>query len=183
MQHTLYAKSKSRTFVCRESERNEIREKLRLSLVFNFCLTLLSRLDCLPFRFLTSNPDSCRSRLKPASRNQTMKVLAAYLLASLSESDAPNKKQITTILSSVGIEADAERVDTLIKELAGKTIAEVIAEGSGKLASMPSSGGAASSGAPAAGGAAPAAAAAAEEKKKDEPKEESDDDMGFGLFD
>ncbi|KAJ1336903.1 hypothetical protein BSLG_006663 [Batrachochytrium salamandrivorans] len=112
-----------------------------------------------------------------------MKVLAAYLLASLSESDAPNKKQITTILSSVGIEADAERVDTLIKELAGKTIAEVIAEGSGKLASMPSSGGAASSGAPAAGGAAPAAAAAAEEKKKDEPKEESDDDMGFGLFD
>jgi large subunit ribosomal protein LP2 len=64
------------------------------------------------------------------------------------------------------------------------TIAQLIAEGSQKLASVPSGGG----GGAAAGGAGGAAAggAAAEETKeeeKEEEKEESDDDMGFGLFD
>ncbi|EDN06100.1 60S acidic ribosomal protein P2 [Histoplasma capsulatum] len=58
----------------------------------------------------------------------------------------------------------------------------LIAEGTTKLASVPS-GGAAS--APAAGGAAAGGAAAAAEKaeEKEEEKEESDEDMGFGLFD
>ncbi|EGF83097.1 hypothetical protein BATDEDRAFT_84629 [Batrachochytrium dendrobatidis JAM81] len=110
-----------------------------------------------------------------------MKVLAAYLLASLAESGEPNKKQITSILSSVGIESDADRVDTLIKELSGKTIAEVVAEGATKLASMPAGGASACAAPAAAGGAASSAAAAVEEKE--EAKEESDDDMGFGLFD
>lgn len=59
---------------------------------------------------------------------------------------------------------------------------QLIAEGSTKLASVPSGGGGGG------GGAAPAAAggpAAAEEAKpeEEEPKEESDEDMGFGLFD
>lgn len=78
----------------------------------------------------------------------------------------------------------------------------MIAEGSSKLASVPSGG--AGGAAPAAGGAAAGGAAAAEEKeeeKKEEgmlylsslrleldtnaitEKEESDEDMGFGLFD
>ncbi len=61
---------------------------------------------------------------------------------------------------------------------------QLIAEGSTKLASVPSGGSGGGS-----GGAAPAAAggaAAAEEAKpeeKEEEKEESDEDMGFGLFD
>ena len=65
------------------------------------------------------------------------------------------------------------------------TIRQLIAEGSTKLASVPS-GGAGGAGAPAAGGAAAGGAAAAEEEKpaeKEEEKEESDEDMGFGLFD
>merc|ERR1712080_245976 len=81
---------------------------------------------------------------------------------------------INKILSSVGIESDAAKVDLVVKELAGKDVAEVIAEGTSKLGSMPSGG------APAAGGAAPAAAEAA--PAKEAPKEESeeeDDDMGF----
>lgn len=83
-----------------------------------------------------------------------------------------------------GVEADESRLETLISELKGKSIADLIAEGSSKLASVPSGGGGgAVAAAPAAGGA--AAAPAAEEKKpeKEEEKEESDDDMGFGLFD
>ena len=61
---------------------------------------------------------------------------------------------------------------------------QLIAEGSTKLASVPSGGSGGGS-----GGAAPTAAggaAAAEEAKpeeKEEEKEESDEDMGFGLFD
>ncbi len=42
----------------------------------------------------------------------------------------------------MGIEADEDRVDALLKELDGKDIAEVIAAGCSKLASVPSGGGA-----------------------------------------
>jgi large subunit ribosomal protein LP2 len=73
----------------------------------------------------------------------------------------------------------------VVSELKGKDINELIAEGSSKLASVPS-GGAAAGGAGAAGGAPGGAQAAAEEEKKEEEeeeKEESDEDMGFGLFD
>lgn len=62
---------------------------------------------------------------------------------------------------------------------------QLIAEGSQKLASVPSGGGGGGgAAAPAAGGA--AGGAAAEEKapeKEPEKEEESDEDMGFGLFD
>ena len=62
------------------------------------------------------------------------------------------------------------------------TTLQLIAEGSAKLASVPSGG--AGGAAPAAGGAAAAGGdAPAAEEKKEEAKEESDDDMGFGLFD
>ncbi|KAF7884896.1 uncharacterized protein EAE98_000365 [Botrytis deweyae] len=111
-----------------------------------------------------------------------MKYLAAYLLLTIGGKASPSAKDITTVLESVGIEIDQERLDTLIKELDGKDINELIAEGSSKLASVPSGGAGA---APAAGGAAASGGAAAEEKveEKAEEKEESDEDMGFGLFD
>merc|ERR1711872_227017 len=106
---------------------------------------------------------------------------AAYLLAVLGGNASPSAADIKAIISSVGIDADNEKLDKVIAELKGKSIDELIAEGSKKLASVPSGGGA---DAPAAaGGAAPAAAAEEKkEEKKEEPEEESDDDMGFGLF-
>merc|ERR1711994_289371 len=109
-----------------------------------------------------------------------MRYVAAALLAGLGGKsiDAAN---IKSILGSVGIEAESDKIDLVFKELAGKDVEVLIAEGQTKLASMPAGGGGA---APAAGGAAaPAADAAAKEEKKEEPEEESDDDMGFGLFD
>ncbi|KAK3335632.1 60S acidic ribosomal protein p2 [Cercophora scortea] len=111
-----------------------------------------------------------------------MKYLAAYLLLGLGGNTAPSAKDITSVLESVGIEADSERVSKLLSELEGKDINELIAEGSSKLASVSTGGGGA---APAAGGAAAggAAAEAAPAEEKEEEKEESDDDMGFGLFD
>ncbi|CAG4933812.1 60S acidic ribosomal protein P2 [Colias croceus] len=112
-----------------------------------------------------------------------MRYVAAYLLAVLGGKASPAAADIEKILSSVGIEADGEKLKKVIAELNGKTIDDLIAEGREKLSSMP------------AGGAAPAAAAAAapaaaaEEKKEDkkeakkEESESDDEDMGFGLFD
>ncbi|KAM8940083.1 large ribosomal subunit protein P2 isoform 2-T2 [Pelodytes ibericus] len=113
-----------------------------------------------------------------------MRYIAAYLLAVLGGNDKPNLKDLKKILDSVGIETDNERAEKVVTELNGKSIDEVIAQGSTKLASMPSGGAVAV--AASAGSAAPAAAAAPAEEKKEEKKdesEESDDDMGFGLFD
>ncbi|EHA53631.1 60s acidic ribosomal protein P2, variant 2 [Pyricularia oryzae] len=109
-----------------------------------------------------------------------MKHLAAYLLLGLAGNESPSASDIKTVLESVGIEADDERLEKLISELKGKDIKELIAEGSAKLASVPSGGGGGGGAAAAAGGAAPEAA---KEEEKEEEKEESDEDMGFGLFD
>ncbi len=85
----------------------------------------------------------------------------------------------------------------VMSELKGKDLNEVIANGMGKLASMPSgtyspqpftkmlilcTGGAVAVSSAPAGGDAPAEEKK-EEKKKEESEDESDDDMGFGLFD
>ena len=110
-----------------------------------------------------------------------MRYVAAALLSALG-GGAINEAALKNILDSVGIEYDAEKGKKVVKELEGKNLESLIAEGSKKLATMPSGGGgAAAAPAAAAGGAAPAAAK--KEEKKEEPEEESDDDMGFGLFD
>ncbi|NXH11007.1 RLA2 protein, partial [Bucco capensis] len=115
-----------------------------------------------------------------------MRYVAAYLLAVLGGNESPTSKDLKKILDSVGIETDDERMNKVISELNGKNIEDVIAQGNGKLASMPAGGAVAvAAGGGSAAPAAPAAPAAAEEKKeeKKEESEESDDDMGFGLFD
>ncbi|RHZ56222.1 ribosomal protein P2 [Aspergillus thermomutatus] len=111
-----------------------------------------------------------------------MKHLAAYLLLALAGNTSPSAEDVKAVLSSVGIDADEERLNKLIAELEGKDLQELIAEGSTKLASVPS-GGAGGAAAPAAAGAAAGGAAAAPAEEKEEEKEESDEDMGFGLFD
>merc|ERR1712048_1530368 len=102
-----------------------------------------------------------------------MRYVAAYLLAQLGGNGAPDAAAIKAILSSVGVDADEEKLGKVISELSGKNIDEVLAEGKEKLASVPS------------GGAAPAAGAAAGGAAEEAPKEEEkseDDDMGFDLF-
>lgn len=84
-----------------------------------------------------------------------MRYVAAYLLAQLAGNANPDAKAIEKILSSVGIEADSTKVEKVIKELSGKSVDALIAEGTTKLSSMPS------------GGAAPAAASAAPAAKEE----------------
>merc|ERR1712112_389560 len=115
-----------------------------------------------------------------------MRYVAAYLLSALGGNTNPEAKEIKKILESVGIEADDTKMEKVIKELHGKNVDEVIAQGYGKLASMPAGGAVAVASSATSGGAAAAPTAAAEEKKeekKEESEEGSDDDMGFGLFD
>jgi len=107
-----------------------------------------------------------------------MRYVAAALLAALGGGE-PSADNIKKILSSVGIDADDEKVNQVVSELAGKDIEELIKEGTEKLGSVPAGAAPAAGGAAPAGDAAPAAAAA----KEPEPESEEDDDMGFGLFD
>lgn len=104
-----------------------------------------------------------------------MKYLAAYLLLNAAGT-TPTADSIKTVLESVGIEVEDEKASGLLTVLEGKSVSELIAEGSEKLSSVP-----------AATGAAPAGASssnvAEEETAAEEAAEESDDDMGFGLFD
>ncbi|XP_043260939.1 60S acidic ribosomal protein P2 isoform X1 [Colletes gigas] len=115
-----------------------------------------------------------------------MRYVAAYLLAALGGKTSPSQNDIEKILSSVGIETDAEKLKILISELSGKSIEELIfTVGRTKLSSMPVGGAAVASTAVAPAG---VVAAPAEEKKEEkkpakEESESEDDDMGFGLFD
>nr|ACM08252.1 60S acidic ribosomal protein P2 [Salmo salar] len=112
-----------------------------------------------------------------------MRYVAAYLLAVLGGNTSPSSKDIKNILGSVGIEAEAGRLDKVVSELNGKDINEVMNSGLSKLASVPAGGAVAAPVAGAAAGTAPVAAEEKKEEKKEESEEGSDDDMGFGLFD
>ncbi|XP_005103046.1 60S acidic ribosomal protein P2 [Aplysia californica] len=115
-----------------------------------------------------------------------MRYVAAYLLAVLGGNEAPSASDIKTILGSVGIEAEEDRLNMVIAQLKGKDLEELMEEGSKKLASV-SFGGAAGGGVAASGGGDQVAdggqAEAKTEEKKEEPEEDSsDDDMGLSLF-
>ena len=74
--------------------------------------------------------------------HQSVKLGSILLQAVLGGNSSPSADDINKILSSVGIEADSDRVEGLLKELEGKDITEVIASGVSKLASVPAGGGA-----------------------------------------
>ncbi|XDB67081.1 hypothetical protein ABFV05_020697 [Capra hircus] len=94
-------------------------------------------------------------------------------------------KEIKKILDGIGIEADDDQLNKVISELNRKNIEDVIAQGIGKLASVPAGGAVAVSAAPGSTALSVGSALAAAEKKEEKKEEskESDDDMGFGLFD
>merc|ERR1712013_299065 len=94
-----------------------------------------------------------------------MRYVAAYLLSALGGNESPSTDDLKTILESVGVSYDDERAGLVVKQCAGKSIEELIAAGSEKMASMPAGGGGGGGAAAAAsGGDAPAAA---EEKKEE----------------
>jgi large subunit ribosomal protein LP2 len=97
-----------------------------------------------------------------------MKYIAAYMLAQLGGDSSPSKAKISAIISSAGITPDEPRIDALLSKIAGRNLADILAEGGSKLALV--GGGAGAVG----GGAAPASAesapvvAVAEQKQEEE---------------
>ena len=88
-------------------------------------------------------------------------VAAALLLAQAGEE--VNAANIEKVLSSVGVEVDKKNLDIVLKNIAGKSLDDLLAEGTPKLAAV---GGGGAAAAPAAGGAAAADAPAAAKKEE-----------------
>lgn len=99
-----------------------------------------------------------------------MRYAAAYLLAILGGNNNPDVSAISKILGSVAIDCDENEAQKVIDACKGKSVDQLIEEGTKKLGSLPAGGAAVATGA-GAGAAAPAAAAS--ETKKDEPKQEA----------
>eukprot|EP00595_Chromulina_sp_UTEXLB2642_P001231 CAMPEP_0196765488 /NCGR_PEP_ID=MMETSP1095-20130614/9383_1 /TAXON_ID=96789 ORGANISM="Chromulina nebulosa, Strain UTEXLB2642" /NCGR_SAMPLE_ID=MMETSP1095 /ASSEMBLY_ACC=CAM_ASM_000446 /LENGTH=119 /DNA_ID=CAMNT_0042123615 /DNA_START=73 /DNA_END=432 /DNA_ORIENTATION=- len=107
-----------------------------------------------------------------------MRHLAAYLLLVVGGNATPTAEDVTTLLGTAGIEVDSDRLQTLITDLEGKSLAELATLGRDKL--YVGGGGVASGSAPSA---APAGGAAAPvvEKKEEKPKEEEVDALDGGM--
>merc|ERR1719345_221021 len=102
-----------------------------------------------------------------------LKYVAAYLMSALAGKESPSEADVKKILAAVDAECDDELVKTLVSELKGKTIHEVIAEGREKLKKFGGGGGGGGGAAPAAaagggGGKAAAVVVAAEEEEEDD---------------
>jgi len=99
-----------------------------------------------------------------------MRHLAAYLLLVAGGNSSPTAEDVTTLLGTVGVTVDEERLNQLISELDGKDINEVIESGKDKLLAggFGGGGGAVASAPAAGGGAAPVAEKAAEKPKVEE---------------
>ena len=83
-----------------------------------------------------------------------MKHLATFCLLVLDEKNFRLKKDVEDFMKASGVTAHSASIDIMMTRLEGKTLPQLIKEGSGKLAAMP------------AGGAVP------EEKKEAEPEED-----------
>merc|ERR1712147_625698 len=81
----------------------------------------------------------------------TMRYVSAYLLCALGGNDCPTTSDIKSVLESVGVGYDEERAEIVVNQCKGKSIAELIASGSEKMASMPAGGGGGGGGSSAAG--------------------------------
>ena len=107
-----------------------------------------------------------------------MKHLATYLLLQLGGNASPSKEDVTTALSTVGVEVDEGRLDAMLSELDGKDLAAMMESGKEMLATF-GGGGGGGGGAAAAGGGGDASAPAAE--KVEEKVEEEEMDLGGGM--
>mmetsp|Transcript_3977 Transcript_3977/g.14136 ORF Transcript_3977/g.14136 Transcript_3977/m.14136 type:complete len:112 (-) Transcript_3977:1055-1390(-) len=111
-----------------------------------------------------------------------MRVIAAYLLAQLGGNESPTADDLKNIMGAAGVEPEDGSIEKLLGELEGKDVADLIAEGLGKMAGVAGGGGGAA--APAAGGGGGGGGGAAAAAPEPEPEEEEEEeDMGFDLFD
>ena len=73
--------------------------------------------------------------------NANMKEMAIYLMLVLGGNATPSADDVTTALGAVGMTADSERLSTLMTELAGKDLNELLETGTARLAKLGGGGG------------------------------------------
>jgi ribosomal protein L12E/L44/L45/RPP1/RPP2 len=96
-----------------------------------------------------------------------MKEMAAYLMLVLGGNESPTAEDVTKALSSVGVEPDSAQLSSLISELEGKDLNEVLASGTEMLAKFGSGGGGGGGGGGGEGGGGGGAAAAVKEVEEE----------------
>merc|ERR1712118_147547 len=112
-----------------------------------------------------------------------MKVISAYMLAVTGGNDSPNVADCKKILSSVGVvlSGDEEkRLEELVEEMAGTSLAEVLEKGHALLKTIPGGGGGGGGGA--ASGGASGGGDAAEAKKESSSEEDDGGAMAGGVL-
>merc|ERR1719420_2898954 len=111
-----------------------------------------------------------------------MKYMSAYAMAYLAGNESPSAADVKKILEAGGIEIDEADLKTVITQMDGKNIPELIAAGMGKLEKL--GGGVGGGGGGGGGAAAAAGGAGGAEEKKEEKKveEEEEEEMDFDLF-
>lgn len=107
-----------------------------------------------------------------------MKELATYLMLQIGGNATPSKEDVTTALSSVGVEVDSVSLDKLFSDFEGKDIAELLEAGKEKLVQFGGGGG----GGGGSGGAGGDGDEAEAEEEKEEEVEEEAPAAGGGLF-
>mmetsp|Transcript_4459 Transcript_4459/g.19020 ORF Transcript_4459/g.19020 Transcript_4459/m.19020 type:complete len:121 (-) Transcript_4459:777-1139(-) len=70
-----------------------------------------------------------------------MKYAAAYLLAQLGGKDSPSEADVKAVLASVSAEVDDAKLSAFFAAIDGKDVAELIKEGTAKLATVGGGGG------------------------------------------
>jgi len=65
-----------------------------------------------------------------------MRYIAAYLLLQIGGNASPSAADIKKVLGAGGIDVEEERLEKFLAEVKGKSIDELIAAGSSKLASV-----------------------------------------------
>lgn len=76
-------------------------------------------------QFFQKGKNLLQPKAPPLSFIFDMKYLAAYLLLRAGGKDAPAAEDVKSLFESVGIEADSDRLDSLISALKGKNVDEV----------------------------------------------------------
>jgi ribosomal protein L12E/L44/L45/RPP1/RPP2 len=107
-----------------------------------------------------------------------MKHLAVYMLLKLGGKEAPTADEVKAAMGAVGLAVDEDSLATMMAELDGKDLNELLEQGNAMLAKFGGGGGGGGGGA--AGG---SGGDAGEEAKAEEPEEEEEAPAGAGgLF-
>ena len=103
-----------------------------------------------------------------------MQEIAAYLLLKIAGKDG-SAEEVTSVIEAAGGSVDEAALSTLISDMEGKDVNELLASGMEKLKDVPMGGGGGG------GGSGGAAGADAAEEEEEEKEEEEEMDLGGGM--